>query len=44
MLHGAYVRKNVFEYMDVSLSYTNHRHVSATHADIFRVARKRILP
>jgi len=28
--------------MSVSLSYRNHRHVSTTHVDNFRVARTRI--
>jgi hypothetical protein len=33
---------NAFEYMNVNLLYSNHRHVSATHVAIFRVARTRI--
>ena len=33
---------NSFQYINVSLLYTNHRHVSAAYVDVFSAARERI--
>jgi hypothetical protein len=47
MLNYIYIFKKAeiaYEYMDVSLLCVNHRHVSAAHVAIFKVANTRMQP